>query len=100
MKNSDFYHYEIGDHIAYRYEIVHSINKGAFGEVLKVFDHKASEYLALKIIRKCPELIPQTLIEISILTHISEKDRQQMGGVVHIKDFTIFRKHIVTNLLI
>ena len=37
---SDFYRYYIGDHVAYRYEIMSSINKGAFGEVLKVFDHK------------------------------------------------------------
>jgi len=30
------------------------IDRGAFGEVIKVFDHKYKEFQALKIIKKCP----------------------------------------------
>jgi dual specificity tyrosine-phosphorylation-regulated kinase 2/3/4 len=29
------------DHIAYRYEILSQIGKGSYGQVLKVYDHKA-----------------------------------------------------------
>ena len=35
-------------------------------------------------------------MEISILTQIREKDKNNLSGVVRIKDFTIFRNHIVT----
>jgi dual specificity tyrosine-phosphorylation-regulated kinase 2/3/4 len=39
------------DHIAYRYEIIETLGKGSFGQVLKCFDHKKKEYVAVKIIR-------------------------------------------------
>jgi serine/threonine protein kinase len=31
--------FQIGDSIAYRYEIISILGKGAFGEVVKVKDH-------------------------------------------------------------
>ena len=39
------------DHIAYRYEVVDLLGKGSFGQVVKAYDHKIGEYVALKIIR-------------------------------------------------
>jgi dual specificity tyrosine-phosphorylation-regulated kinase 2/3/4 len=39
------------DHIAYRYEIIETLGKGSFGQVLKCFDHKKKEHVAVKIIR-------------------------------------------------
>ncbi len=39
------------DHIAYRYEAIETLGKGSFGQVLKCFDHKKKEYVALKVIR-------------------------------------------------
>ena len=39
------------DQIAYRYEIIETLGKGSFGQVLKCFDHKRKEYAAVKIIR-------------------------------------------------
>ena len=41
----------MNEHIAYRYEIVKRLGKGSFGIVLKVFDHKTKEYVALKILK-------------------------------------------------
>ncbi|CAG8763140.1 3000_t:CDS:2, partial [Racocetra fulgida] len=38
------------DHLCYRYEIVESLGKGSFGQVLKCLDHKTGEYVAVKII--------------------------------------------------
>lgn len=72
---SEFYRYELGDHIAYRYEILDSINKGSFGEVLRVHDHKSGEKMALKVVKKSPEIVQQTYVEVAILTHIKERDR-------------------------
>jgi dual specificity tyrosine-phosphorylation-regulated kinase 2/3/4 len=35
----------------YRYEIVGKLGKGSFGQVVKAFDHKNKEFVALKVIR-------------------------------------------------
>ena len=39
------------DHIAYRYEVFETLGSGSFGMVVKCFDHKYKELIALKIIR-------------------------------------------------
>jgi hypothetical protein len=43
------YNIIIGDHIAYRYEILTILGKGAFGQVCKCLDKKTSEIVAIKI---------------------------------------------------
>jgi hypothetical protein len=40
-----------GDHVAYRYEIIESLGKGSFGNVLKWWDHKNKIHIGVKIIR-------------------------------------------------
>ncbi len=46
----------VGDHIAYRFEIVKILGSGAFGKVLEVVDHKfpdsKKKKYALKILKK------------------------------------------------
>lgn len=39
------------EHLAYRYEVIKKLGKGSFGMVLRVFDHKTKEFLALKILK-------------------------------------------------
>lgn len=39
------------EHLAYWYEVLKKLGKGSFGIVLKVFDHKTKEFLALKILK-------------------------------------------------
>jgi serine/threonine protein kinase len=41
----------LNEHIAYRYEIVKKLGKGSFGIVLRAFDHKTKEFVALKILK-------------------------------------------------
>jgi dual specificity tyrosine-phosphorylation-regulated kinase 2/3/4 len=41
----------MNEHLGYRYEVVKKIGKGSFGIVLRVFDHKTKEFLALKILK-------------------------------------------------
>lgn len=62
IKFRGFFSYRIGDHISYRYEIIAPINRGSFGEVLKVYDHKTKEHVALKIVKKSADLIKQSFI--------------------------------------
>ena len=63
------------DHIAYRYEILGELGKGSYGQVLKVFDHKRKEEMALKVIKNKPKFAKQAFIEIKILTYAKEQDR-------------------------
>ena len=44
------YRVAVGDHIAYRYEIRSILGTGAFGQVLRCFDHKSRENVAVKVI--------------------------------------------------
>ena len=41
----------MNEHIAFRYELVKKLGKGSFGVVLKCYDHKEKEYVALKILK-------------------------------------------------
>ena len=41
----------MGDHLAYRYEIQEVLGKGSFGQVVKAYDYKTNQTLAIKIIR-------------------------------------------------
>ena len=41
----------MNEHLAYRYEVVKKLGKGSFGIVLKAFDHKNKEFVALKILK-------------------------------------------------
>jgi dual specificity tyrosine-phosphorylation-regulated kinase 2/3/4 len=45
------YNAKMNEHIAYRYEVVKKLGKGSFGIVLRCFDHKAKEFVALKILK-------------------------------------------------
>ena len=47
-----YYRSFVGDHIAYRYEIVKLLGDGSFGIVIQCFDHKIQIPVAVKILRK------------------------------------------------
>lgn len=62
------------DHLAYRYEIVESLGKGSFGQVVKCRDHKpandaenSNNFVAIKIIRNKKRFQAQAQTEVKIL---------------------------------
>jgi dual specificity tyrosine-phosphorylation-regulated kinase 2/3/4 len=58
------------DHLAYRYEVVGSLGKGSFGQVLRCRDHATGEFVAIKIIRNKKRFHHQALVEIKILDNL------------------------------
>jgi serine/threonine protein kinase len=88
------YQVVIGDHIAYRYEVLSVLGKGSFGQVLKVLDHKTQDQLALKIIRNKSRFHHQAAVEVKILRYIRDKDRDNQFNAIHLKDYFVFRKHL------
>lgn len=58
------------DHLGYRYEVVGSLGKGSFGQVLRCRDHRTGEFVAIKIIRNKKRFHHQALVEIKILDNL------------------------------
>ena len=88
------YRVVLGDHIAYRYEVLGTLGKGSFGQVLRCIDHKRNEVTALKIIRNKRRFHHQAAIEIKVLETLRDHDLEDALGVVRMKNFLVFRKHI------
>lgn len=91
------HHYKTtqGDHIAYRYEIKSNFGKGAFGQVIKVHDHKEKKDVALKIIINTKQMHEQGLIEANILTTLNDgSDPQHNNYIVRMMDSFKFRNHV------
>lgn len=62
----------LGDHLAYRYEVVDVLGKGSFGQVVRCIDHKKGELVAIKIIRNKKRFHQQALVEVNILQKLRE----------------------------
>ncbi|XP_039760922.1 dual specificity tyrosine-phosphorylation-regulated kinase 2 [Pararge aegeria] len=81
------------DHIAYRYEVLKVIGKGSFGQVVKAYDHKKRENVALKMVRNEKRFHRQAQEEIRILEHLREQDKDNSMNVIHMFDSFTFRSH-------
>lgn len=46
-----YYKVVVGDHLDYQYEVLQELDKGAFGQVVRCWDHKYDKEVALKINR-------------------------------------------------
>lgn len=81
------------DHIAYRYEMLKVIGKGSFGSVIRAFDHKNMQNVALKMVRNEKRFHQQAQTEIKILKHLRQKDTNNTMNVVHMYEDFMFRDH-------
>lgn len=88
------YMYEIGDTIQYRYEILKRLGRGAFGVVIKCFDHKQKEVVALKILKNKKKLHKQGKIEIKILETLRDGDEADSKNIIRIIENFVFRNHV------
>lgn len=49
-ENKGKYRWKIGDHLAYRYELLAYLGGGTYGEVLKARDHMLDKDVAIKVL--------------------------------------------------
>ena len=86
------HHYKvvIGDHLAYRYEILSILGQGAFGQVVKCYDHKQKIVVAVKIIISTQQMVDQAAVEASSLAKLNKLDTQHF---VKAYDYFLFRNH-------
>lgn len=85
----------IGDHIAFRYEIIGIIGSGSFGTVVKCFDHKYKEEVAVKVIRNRKNFHKQGAVEVKVLGKLRETDQDDQYNIVKMKNSFVFRQHLV-----
>ncbi|XP_076620642.1 dual specificity tyrosine-phosphorylation-regulated kinase 2 isoform X2 [Colletes latitarsis] len=81
------------DHVAYRYEVLRVIGKGSFGQVVKAYDHKLQEHVALKMVRNEKRFHCQAQEEIRILRKLREQDKDDTMNIIHMFDSFTFRCH-------
>jgi len=58
---------EVGDHIAYRYQVLSKLGRGMFGNVMKCHDHKTGKDVSLKVMKNDITWSLQCINEIKIL---------------------------------
>lgn len=97
-KNGDYISI-IGQHVAFRYEILELLGKGSFGQAIKCIDHKTKQEIALKIIKSNKKFQHQATVEVKILKYIRDHDIKDSTNCIKMLDYFTFRKHIVTIIL-
>ncbi|TFB07342.1 Dual specificity protein kinase pom1 [Trichoderma ghanense] len=84
----------IGDHLAYRYEVIDVLGKGSFGQVVRCIDHKLGVLVAVKIIRNKKRFHQQALVEVNILQKLREWDPHNKHSMVNFTQSFYFRGHL------
>ena len=85
----------LNEHLGYRYEVTKKLGKGSFGVVLKCYDHKEREYVALKILKNKKRLYKQGLVEAKLIKHLNDKDPEDKKNIIRRYDQFVFRKHLM-----
>ncbi|KAI9261737.1 kinase-like domain-containing protein [Sporodiniella umbellata] len=88
------YMIQLRDHLDYRYEVLELMGKGSFGQVLKCFDHRSGQTVAVKIIRNKKRFHAQALTEIKILENLISWDPEDKYNNVRMLGHFTFRSHL------
>ncbi|KAF1965945.1 hypothetical protein BU23DRAFT_560640 [Bimuria novae-zelandiae CBS 107.79] len=88
------YNIVLGDHLAYRYEVVDLLGKGSFGQVVRCVDHKTGALVAIKIIRNKKRFHQQALVEVNILQKLREWDPENKHSMINFTQSFYFRGHL------
>ncbi|KAL4218502.1 Dual specificity tyrosine-phosphorylation-regulated kinase [Mactra antiquata] len=82
------------DHLVYRYEIFEVLGKGSFGQVVKAYDYKTDQMVAIKLIRNKKRFHHQALVEVKILDALRRKDKDNQFNIIHMGEYFYFRNHL------
>ncbi|KAH8909566.1 kinase-like protein [Coniochaeta sp. PMI_546] len=87
--------------LASQYRITNLLGQGTFGKVVKAFDRRAGEFVAVKVIRAVQKYRDAAKIELRALQTLRDHDSDNRYRCIHLRDCFDFRGHIciVTDLL-
>lgn len=88
---------QVGDDIAYRYEVLAFLGRGTFGQVVKVMDHKDKVEMAMKIVKNKQRYFEQAQLEVEILNYLKTKHADARNIVSFSLNF-LFRRHMVLSI--
>jgi len=80
----------------FRYEIICEIDRGAFGQAIRCFDHNTKEEVAIKINRNTKFDRDNSKVEVGFLTKLRDLRAEYANGkerVVQLVDSFVFRAH-------
>ena len=90
----------IGDHIAFRYEIKKNIDSGTFGVVLHCIDHKVKKEVAIKVLKRAHTSKKQGINEFKIADLLANNEKDHTSIIKALKKFDYrFHSFIVFELL-
>jgi dual specificity tyrosine-phosphorylation-regulated kinase 2/3/4 len=95
------YKVRIGDHIAYRFEILKVLGQGVSGQVLECYDYRLKRNVAVKIFTNSVDYTDNALQEIQILQQLQALDKNNTLNILQMYENFVFRDHtcIVFELL-
>ena len=84
---------QIGEELAQRYIVREVLGKGSFGIVVKAYDQRRDEQVAVKIIRNRPQFFTQARVEIDIVSKLNEAGGEN-HNVVRLKKYLTWKDHL------
>eukprot|EP00741_Cyanophora_paradoxa_P025110 tig00000342_g24238.t1 len=84
-----------------RFRIERVLGKGSFGQVVKAYDERSREHVAIKIIKSKRPFFRQAQLEIELLQKLRKVDPHDRYGFVVMREAFVYRNHqcIVFELL-
>ncbi|CEG40219.1 cmgc dyrk dyrk2 protein kinase [Plasmopara halstedii] len=86
----------IGDHLAYRYEVLSALGQGSFGQVVCCLDHRTRTLVAVKVICNRKTYHTQAFKEVRLLTQLQKAiaGDDKDAHVICMDNYFEFRNHL------
>ena len=97
----EFFPFVLNDHIRYRYQQLAELGRGAFGTVIKCYDHKLKQLVAVKVVRELPGIVAQIKQEREVSRMLMTRNDSVAHHIVRIHDILNYRSFalLVTEVL-
>jgi dual specificity tyrosine-phosphorylation-regulated kinase 2/3/4 len=90
----DFFPFVSGDHIRFQFQQISELGRGAFGSVIKCYDHRNRRIVAIKLIRMVARQREQIEMESDILQFLMQRDESLVHHIVKIYETFEYRSFI------